>query len=199
MKMYIRKTFVILITILTLGMYVPPPILNTDAAEVDSSKEKVNDDTFKRHEMEWSFEAVHSSTYKDRFWSLHDITNLAKMQTITKLGPKIIDSVDETSLDTIMWNIEEVITSLLQDKEDAIYYYGISEELAPGYGEKIFNIYDIRTNEDIARFHVSRINKPMEGYYFNFHYHLSEDNFEEHYPIGEIYYHKNTPPKWMAH
>src|SRR5690625_2926285 len=99
----------------------------------------------------------------------------------------------------ILPTMEEALQHILTDigEEDATYI-GITEQLSTGYGEKIFHVYDYRTKNDIARFHVRRDNRPLEGYWFNFHYHLYDDNFEKHYEIGEIYWDKNIPPKWMS-
>src|SRR5699024_12744030 len=87
----------------------------------------------------------------------------------------------------ILPEIENVITHMLTDMEDEAPYIGITEKPSTGYGERIFNIYDYRTQRDIARFDVRRDNRPQDGYWFNFHYHLGDDNFEKHYEIGEIY------------
>src|SRR5699024_9546688 len=126
------------------------------------------------------------------------ITDQAKEQTLTKFGPKITNQVETEFTMAILPIMEEVITDLLAQKEDELLFLGVTESPTKGYGEKIFNIYDYRTNKDIARFDVRRDNRPQDGYWFNFHYHLCDDNFETHHEIGEIYWDKNTPPKWMS-
>jgi hypothetical protein len=198
MKQYFRKILVIFITILTLGMYVPPLLLNVEASDVDSSKAKINDESQASHSN-----FVHSTqqlrTHDQSIWTFNEMINLAKNQTITKLGPKIVDTLEKSFLEDVLDNMEIAVSNIIMDLgTDNTYFYGISEDLTPGYGEKIFELYDIRTNETIARFDVSRVNKPMEGHWFHFHYHLAQDNFTEHYTIGEIFYNKNTPPKWMS-
>ncbi|QHS22804.1 hypothetical protein GWK91_07535 [Virgibacillus sp. MSP4-1] len=209
MKPEIKKFLLIAITILTLGMYTPPALLEADAAEseeVDSSKTKSNNDTQTEndtitHEINDYFNLTnfHAPQADDHHTTQSALTEIAKEQTKAKLGPKIMDQVEDDFITEILPNIEKTIHTLLKniDKQD-IRYYGVSEEAVSGYGEKIFVLYDVRTNNEIARFDVRRENRPHEGYWFNFHYHLEEDQFEKHYNIGEIYYDKNTPPRWMS-
>ena len=188
---------------MTLGMYVPPAILTADAEqdkENFASKSNVNDAVFRpapnlrEEKIDVSIEAENKEDY---FTSV--ITEKAKEQMMTKLGPKIAKQIEDDFIAIIIANMEEVIQMIVAEagNEESIYF-GITEQPTKGYGEKIFNIYDYRTKEDIARFDVRRDNRPLEGYWFNFHYHLSKDNFEKHYEIGEIYWDKNIPPKWMS-
>ena len=206
MKLWFRKITVVLITILTLGMYVPPIVLNP---EVDDNKDEVtskatNDDAT-RVTINTSAE-VPSKRFSNDFTiqtkqeeMIESLTHKAREQTISKLGPRIMKEVDQEFNENILPAIDEVLQSFLAEGEEKqLPYYGITEHPTGGVGEKIFHVYDVRTNKDLARFHVRRDNRPQEGYWFNFHYHLSKDNFEEHHEIGEIYWDKNTPPKWMA-
>ncbi len=62
----------------------------------------------------------------------------------------------------------------------------------------MFNIYDEQTGKDLIRFHVRTENRPGEGYYYNFHYHTAEDQFATHHNLGDVYWSKNTPPKWLS-
>ncbi|GAE94956.1 hypothetical protein JCM21714_4157 [Gracilibacillus boraciitolerans JCM 21714] len=60
-------------------------------------------------------------------------------------------------------------------------------------------MHNIKEKQDVARFHVNRVRKPQDGYYFQFHYHLPNDQYEEHLPLADIYWGgKDTPPKWMS-
>ncbi|MEI3614110.1 YpjP family protein [Pseudogracilibacillus sp. SO30301A] len=205
MKLWMRKTFVILIAIMTLGMYVPPVSLNTDAAESkdisSNSSPSENNEYAKVVDLEESESTFESSSFDSDsdidFASL--LITKAQEQTITKLGPKIASQIEDEFTVSILPGIEEVITTIIADaEEDAVPYYAITERPSSGFGERIFHVYDERNKKDVARFHVRRENRPLEGYWFNFHYHLSKDNFEEHYEIGDIYWDKNTPPKWMS-
>jgi len=206
MKIWLRKVTVVLITIMTLGIYAPPIHINTD---LDKSNDVAQSKSNATENIQTIVDRVDKpsdtsltaslSGETEQIDKINVLTEKAREQAISKLGPKIIKEVDHEFNETILPNIERVLKTVLNESEEAeLPYYGITEHPAGGLGEKIFHVYDMRTNKDLARFHVRRDNRPQEGYWFNFHYHLSKDNFEEHHEIGEIYWDKNVPPKWMA-
>ncbi|QHE53318.1 YpjP family protein [Pontibacillus sp. HMF3514] len=210
MKPWFRKIFVVFVAILTLGLYIPPTHLDAEAAdknEVISPERNLDNDSIStgketpsdpiditiEEEPQNDIEPPSTEFY------ISAITEQAKEQTVSKLGPRIFEKVEVDFEKDILPNIEDVVQSILaQASDDEVPYYSISEEPSAGYGEQIFSLYDERSNQELARFHVRRDKRPGEGYWFNFHYHLSQDAFEEHHPIGEIYWDKNTPPKWMS-
>ncbi|MFZ3579711.1 YpjP family protein [Virgibacillus sp. DJP39] len=200
MKLWFRKISVVLITIMTLGLYIPPTYLDADA---EKSKEAVSsNDTIKQDEItsitEISEENELDVTLEDDDF-ISVLTEQAKEQTISKLGPKISNQIEADFETTILPNLEIVLQDILANAgEEASAYLAITEGPTQGFGERIFNIYDNRTKKDIAKFHVRRDNRPQEGYWFNFHYHVSSDGFENHHEIGEVYWDKNVPPKWMT-
>ncbi|WP_249869535.1 YpjP family protein [Oceanobacillus saliphilus] len=202
MKFWMRKIAVVLITIATLGIYTPTALLemNTDESEdTFSSNADVNETVSESSEAEQiDFNIAHEEI-ASRDYVVNQLTEKAKEQTITKFGPKIADRVEDEFTSIILPNIESVLQTIVEENASDDYtYFAITEEPAKGYGERIFNVYDNKKDEDVAKFHVRRDNRPLEGYYFNFHYHLSNDGFKEHYNLGEIFWEKNTPPKWMA-
>jgi hypothetical protein len=203
MNQWLRKISAILITFMTLGLYVPPIHLDAEsvnskevAPETDSSNLQ-NSDVIRDEDIL----PIDESELADQANSdviIHQLTEKAKEQTVAKLGPRIVNHVQDDIVMFILPTIESTLQSILKEADTEVQYYSISESPASGYGEKIFHIYDERTKKDVAKFHVRRDNRPSEGYWFNFHYHLDKDNFEEHHFLGEIYYDKNTPPKWMS-
>lgn len=203
MKLWGRRIFVVLVSVLTLGMYIPPTYVHTDAAENKEVAKQDDANTFTTP----SDELVDDDPEEDESVPESDSTedhvkviiDQAKAQTVTKMGPRIIEKVDADMTNDILPKIEEVVEMIVVEAGDEeVPYYEISEESTPGYGEKIFNLYNHKTKEEIARFHVRRDKRPGEGYWFNFHYHLNQDDFVKHHSIGEIYWEKNTPPKWMS-
>ncbi|MFD1851920.1 YpjP family protein [Oceanobacillus bengalensis] len=198
MKLWMRKILVALITVATLGMYTPVALLEVDA---DNSKDSLSEADLQNREAtkaEVTVDTPISQNVNNKAYFIDTICEKAKTQTLMKFGPRIADRVEDEFAETILPTIENVIETLVDQAGDEYIYYGITEQPAKGYGERIFHVYDYRTQDDIARFHVRRDNRPLEGYYFNFHYHLSNDGFKEHHQIGEIFWAKNTPPKWMA-
>ncbi|MBB5172605.1 YpjP family protein [Texcoconibacillus texcoconensis] len=209
MKLWLKKISVVLITLMTVGMYIPPTYLDGNAesskAVSDSedqgealaaepnavnTEESLDEDS----SIEEAFADLDSNTYV-----IDALSEQAVDYTMAKLGPKIIEKVEDDVMTTILPNIEEVLEMLLHEEDpEKLKYLSISELGSSPYGEKIFHLYDDLSEEEIAMFHVRRDKKPKDGYWFNFHYHLSDDDFEEHYNIGDVYWDKNTPPKWMS-
>lgn len=202
MKLWMKKALVALVAIATLGIYTPTALLEIDGednkdtlsskAEFDQATEvRASETTFENYETMLEVE-----TEPDY---LRELQEQAKIQSLMKFGPRIAEQVEDEFSAVILPKMESVLEELAAEAGDeAVRYYGITEQPAKGYGERIFHVTDYRTEEDIVRFHVRRDNRPLEGYYFNFHYHLQKDDFREHHNLGEIYWNKNTPPKWMA-
>ncbi|KGX91312.1 hypothetical protein N781_04395 [Pontibacillus halophilus JSM 076056 = DSM 19796] len=203
MKRWMRKGFVALVAVMTLGMYVPS--IDIDAKVADQGKIE-KEDSFKTTPLHLKSTIPYEggldySSDGDAYVSdpVQWMADQAKEQTITKLGPKIYQKVEDEMEEVILPRIEEVIQQLTVELgEDRTRYLEVAETPSAGYGERIFNVQDGRTEEVLAKFHVRRDNRPGEGYWFNFHYHSYKDQFEEHYVIGDVYWDKNTPPKWMT-
>lgn len=106
----------------------------------------------------------------------------------SKITPKIKARYEAEIFPIYRQKIEEIATSTS----------AISSKPSGEYGEKIFHLYDRDSQKDMLRAHVRVEKRPKEGYYFTFHYHLADDEFQSHRDIGEIYWSKNTPPKWLS-
>ena len=205
MKQWIKKIAAVMITIVTLGIYIPPGFLTSDIDQDKqnlASKSNVDEALFsvETESIDNIYDEpsnLDETDNQDTF--VHIMTEQAKEQTLTKFGAKISNKVENEFMTTILPHMEFVLGMILDEiGEEESIYFGITENPTAGYGEKIFNIYDYRTQRDIARFDVRRENRPLDGYCFSFHYHLSKDNFEKHYELGDIFWDKNMPPKWMA-
>ncbi|SFB30395.1 YpjP-like protein [Lentibacillus halodurans] len=203
MKLWMRKIFVALIAVITLGLYIPE--FDADV-EAEQSKEEIdpNSDFHDKtgindhHEMPIltadPFESYPEQSAVDPMLALSE---KATEQAMIKMGPRIAGKVEAEFRQDILPSMEEALHMIMQKKTE-VQYYSITEQPSDGFGERIFNIYDERTGKDIARFDVRRVKRPMEGYWFNFHYHVSSDGFDKHHEIGEIYWDKNIPPRWMT-
>lgn len=206
MKLWLRRISVAFITIMTLGLYIPPVSL-TPTAEENREEDIASD----RHATEEHLSTVSKQSEEELSIPIaeqdlshsecfvHTLKEEAKDKTLMKLGPKIAERIEDEFTTDIFPYMEEALESILAANDDDDYtYYGITAGPTKGYGERIFNVYDYRINQEVAQFHVRRDNRPLEGYYFNFHYHINDDHFEEHHHIGDIYWDKNQPPKWMS-
>lgn len=198
-----KKIAVVFVAILTLGIYIPPIHMNAEAEEGKESihNEGLSDDAPITESIIPNADEHHvkSADIPNELDYVQLLTDKAVEQTITKLGPRISEKVEDEFMESILPVMESVLESVLtKADEEALPYYAITEEPAKGTGERIFHVYDFHNKKDVARFDVRRENRPQEGYWFNFHYHLSTDDFESHHEIGEIYWNKNVPPKWMS-
>ena len=93
MKPLMRKVFVVLISVMTLGLYVPPMQIDTDAADKKelSADRHVQESPHSSKTEEFEItppSSVEPLTTDD--W-IETITEQAKTQTLTKMGPRIIE------------------------------------------------------------------------------------------------------------
>ena len=191
MPKWLKRSLVILITTLTFGTVAPPAYL---LAENNDGKQSSNftDNTI----IETTIIDNFNKDSKEEFLQLANM--MAKEQSFEKFGTKIAPVIEDEFTEVILPKMEEVIASLAdQMSESELNYLAISEKPTGGNSEKIFHIYSKETGKDIIRFHVRKDRPPLEGFYFNFHYHTYHDNFQQHHMLGSIYWSKNTPPSWM--
>ncbi|CEG27564.1 YpjP family protein [Bacillus sp. B-jedd] len=195
MKKWIRKSFVVMVSLLTFGLITPaqPGFLDRIKAENDSSERG----TFNANDSLSA--ATKSEALPDRDTMIENMVKLAKDRSYEKFGTKIKPVIENEFEQIILPKIESAITeTAMQFPDEDLAALAISEQPGGGRSEKIFNIKDSRTGKHIIRFHVRRDNPPQSGYWFNFHYHTFDDNFTNHHELGSIYWDKNMPPKWMA-
>jgi hypothetical protein len=196
MPKWLRKSLVVMITVLSFGMVTPSQAAWLEELSQDSGLER---------------DIVESKSQNDDL-HLHSITNIptreqfiddilvqAENYAYKKFGSKIKPVIEDEFKEVILPEIEKVIEEVtLKIPEKNLQYLNISEFPTGGLSERIFHIQNELNGEDIIRFHVRRDNPPQQGYWFNFHYHTYLDGFQNHHTIGSIYWNKNTPPKWMS-
>ncbi|MBS4217373.1 YpjP family protein [Bacillus sp. FJAT-49711] len=198
MKSFLRKSLIVLVSILTFGTVTPSHALwseNDDAPRAqhrgDSSNETAQKPIFESQIQ------VEEKSHKEKF--IEVMTDEAERQSLIKFGPKISNVIKDEFQEIILPNIEEAIEmTAAQFPDDELVNLAITEMPGGGVSEKIFNIYHAETKQDVIRFHVRREKPPLEGYRFNFHYHTYHDQFQTHYTIGTIQWNKNTPPNWQT-
>lgn len=201
MPKWLRKSFVVLVSILTLGMVTPSPDFLYDNANAQKqpkrdtyesdSAEKLDETTAEESNFE------EASSVKDVF--IQNMVKEAEEQSYRKFGPRIKPVIEDEFKELILPNIEKAIATVAaQYPNEELSRLEVTEVPGGGTSEKIFHIMDSRTKTDLIRFHVRRDHPPLEGYWFNFHYHTHHDNFQAHHHLGSIYWDKNTPPKWKS-
>lgn len=193
MNNWIRKSFVVLVSILTFGLVIPTQLINNVDAEKPTKRDIFESATF-INEAELAEE---SEFDKDQF--IDDLIKQAELQSYQKFGTRIKPIIENEFREIIMPNIEKALLDLAEQFPDEdLIHLSITESPGKGQSEKIFHIKNNESNKDVIRFHVRRDNPPQAGYWFNFHYHTYHDDFQSHHELGSIYWDKNTPPKWMS-
>jgi hypothetical protein len=197
MKSWWQKSLMIAVAVLTLGVITPNHMIWETLLDEKSG--------FKSHETgtdnkQYTYEWIDLSEYYDTGQTvLNSFYQLSEEQAYIKFGSRIGPVIQDQFQTAILPNIQQAIDMHLGNLgAEKLNRLAISEKPAGDYSEKIFHIYDTETNKDEIRFHVRTEKKPQEGYSFNFHYHLAEDNFQKHFALGDIYWSKNTPPKWLS-
>lgn len=208
MKKWLKKITVMTVAIITLGFYVPSTGMNTSAEADDnknpySSKSDVERNPYPPNTAVEKVEFTHYEDFtvplKVSDYIFIDISEKAKELTYMKLGPRILSEIEDEFSEVVFPAMEKTLQTVLQQADEKdLPYYKVTKEPSNGLGERIFHLTDERTDEDLMKFHVRRDHRPWEGYSFNFHYHMSDDQFERHYVIGDIYWDKNKPPQWMS-
>lgn len=195
MKLWWRRIAVVFITILTLGIYTPTNLLEIDADKRSDSNLSSSSDIETTSVIEETTQSYIVGNPKEVY--LEHLHKEAKELSLEKFESRITDKVENEFAAVILPQMETLLADLVEHSEE-YKDIAITEKPSEGYGERIFNVSNNNTNETLVKFHVRRENRPLEGHYFNFHYHLNKDRFQKHYHIGDIYWDKNTPPKWMA-
>lgn len=191
MKKWIQKTMILAVALLTFGVISPSHAIWENLLDEKSTESK---QLSTRNE---SYYPILDELEDESF--IEEAKTAAKEQSYIKFGSKIGPVIENQFNEVILPKIEEAIELTLSSYDnDRPKTLAITEKPAGDYSEKIFHIYDTTSNKDVIRFHVRTLKKPQDGYFFNFHYHTADDQFSQHYVLGDIYWSKNTPPKWLS-
>ncbi len=194
MKKWFQKSIIITVALLTFGLISPNHLIWEQLLDTKNPTKSIASDA---NTVE--FEQVSFLDSLETPDVSEDITNAAREQAYIKFGNRIGPVIRHEFDDVIFPRIQEAIdTTIAKADKERIANLSITEHPSGEYHEKIFHIYNEDTRKDLIRFHVRTDKKPQEGYYFNFHYHLAEDQYTKHYALGEIFWSKNTPPKWLS-
>ncbi|GEK32975.1 YpjP family protein [Kurthia sibirica] len=193
MKNWIQKFLVSAVAVVTLGVITPShTIWNNLIDEQASAKSQYADHTVQHKTT--AYIATNDLVQEI------DLIAVAKDQAYqkfgTKIGPKIQDDFDTIIFPKMQQAMDDTLINMKEKMDSSTI--AITENPSGNYSEKIFNMYNVATGEDLIRFHVRTENRPFDGYYYNFHYHASDDDFVSHHDLGELYWSKNTPPKWLS-
>ncbi|MCU9613639.1 YpjP family protein [Caldibacillus lycopersici] len=198
MKKWLKKSFVALITLVTFGLVTPYQSMEAASEHLDKSdKDDVIESKSVEQRQAFEYELFEETRESIRTNFLNQVYVMGESQAWKKFGEKIGPVIEDEFQDIILPKIETAIEEVTNQFDDEdLQFLSISQTPGKGKSEKIFHIYNEKTGKDIIRFHVRRDLRPLEGYWFNFHYHTYHDNFQSHHELGDIYWDKNTPPHW---
>ena len=194
-----KKTLILSVALLTFGLITPNHEI-WESLENNSSNSRASNSNYEKSvsdtqhtSIELSRTSPESSIEES---PLDSILSAAKEQSYIKFGSKITPVIRDEFEEEIFPKLQEVLTTSIDN--ESLKYVVITQQPSGQYGEKIFHLKDRNSGKDLFRFHVRTEKRPQEGYYYNFHYHKQEDQFVVHHDLGEIYWSKNTPPKWLS-
>ncbi|MFD4818157.1 YpjP family protein [Peribacillus butanolivorans] len=195
---WFRKSLVILVSVLTFGLVTPSDL--SWLAEADSLKDTKKGLVEEEHLSYLSSQKpteIEEEFNREEF--LSGILDKAEENAFMKFGEKINPKIGDEFKIAILPKMEDAITEITsQFPDEKLQQLTITEQPSAGRAEKIFHIFDSISGKDIMRFHVRQENPPLEGYWFDFHYHTYHDSYATHYDLGKIYWDKNTPPEWTS-
>lgn len=197
MPKWLRKSLVVMITVLSFGMVTPSQAAWLEELSQDPSLNRDIHESKPQDDDDYHLDRITGVPSREQF--IDEILVQAESYAYQKFGNKIKPVIEDEFKEVILPEIEKVIEEVtLQFPEGNLQYLNISEFPSGGISERIFHIQNQLNGEDVIRFHVRRDNPPQQGYWFNFHYHTYLDGFQNHHTLGSIYWDKNTPPKWMT-
>ncbi|MBO0994818.1 YpjP family protein [Bacillus sp. SD088] len=200
MRTWIRKSLIILVSVLTFGVVTPSHAFWSQNQEVTKTLQRTPNSSSTSENRPSEHEVQIPVTLSEKVPEDDIVGSLigkAEQQAMLKFGPKISTVIESEFNDVIMPRISEAIEmTVAQYPGDELKNLAITEKPGGGVSEKIFNIYHAETGKDLILFHVRRDKPPLAGYQFNFHYHTYHDQFQAHYTMGTIYWSKDTPPNW---
>lgn len=197
MKKWFQKAMVSAVAVVTLGLISPSHAFWETVFEGHSnSKTQIENKLAQTTLVAYAEERQIEQTIDEQPIDLiEEARQQSYMKFGTKIGPKIQNDFDTMIFPKIQEAIDMTVARL---NDEDLSNLAITENPSGNYAEKIFNVYNRNTHEDIIRFHVRTENRPLDGFYYNFHYHTYDDQFATHYDLGDIYWSKNTPPKWLS-
>lgn len=198
MKKWLQQLMVISVAFVTFGVISPSHEIWAALQQKENIKEAGETQHDSRYGMQFDSPFLSEQAQQPKMATADELItgarDLAYVKFGSKIGPAIGDEFDEV----IFPQIEQIIRETYGEQFQMDRKLAISQQPSGGHAEKIFNIKDAETDKNLLLFHVRTEKRPQDGYYFNFHYHQAADEYETHFALGDVYWSKNTPPKWLS-
>ncbi|MCQ2009358.1 MAG: YpjP family protein [Sporolactobacillus sp.] len=205
---WIKKSLVACVAVLTFGTVIPTlPAHYLDKENDKQNVQKAGNDVAAsgfETELATKKESHNSWKLKDSKEDLLDgfssyAAREAEKQGATKFGSRITERINRQYTEQIVPAFAQALQEI-GDVHSLAWIRELDVTHAPsqGFGERIMHVYNKQSGKEVLKLHVRRDHPPLDGYYFNFHYHTALDDFQQHHEIKTIYWGKNMPPKWRA-
>ncbi|MDN4607652.1 YpjP family protein [Sporosarcina highlanderae] len=200
MKKYFQKLFIAIVAVLTLGVISPSHEIWTTLQPKDDTRE-TDLPSLQKHGLQLGLEdsiferEIFAQTPSIEEILFNPAKELVYLKFGSRIGPVIKHEFDQVIFPKMSEVIESTVASAGGLDNGRI---SITETPSGNYAEKIFHVSDTEAKKDLIRFHVRTEKRPQDGYFYNFHYHTADDDFTVHHSLGDIYWSKNTPPKWLS-
>lgn len=197
MKKWLQKGLMITVAMLTLGSITPTHEM-WDAFDEKAKTVAAAAPTYTEQTAHYEHKPIEPVLLtKERV--TQQFIEAAREQAYVKFGARIGPKIEQNFEEVVFPKMEEVIEmTVARMHEHDLSQLAMTEKPSGAYAEKIFHIYNMQTEEDVIRFHVRTDKRAQDGYYYNFHYHTAEDDFVTHYTLADVFWAKDTPPKWMS-
>ncbi|RYL93551.1 YpjP family protein [Sporolactobacillus sp. THM19-2] len=208
---FMRKTLIGIVAVLTFGAIVPTFPANyldkqSDKQNIQSTKGQKTDLPAYVETQEasrrtgWSA-AVPDDEPVEKLISAFSSYALLEVryQGLHKFGRRITEKMGYQYATEVAPAFAAVIRELSRGHDSEwVRSLAVTHSAAPGLGERILHIYNTDSGKNVLKLHVRRDHPPLDGYWFDFHYHSARDGFQAHHELKKIYWGKNIPPKWRA-
>lgn len=198
MKKWLQQLMIISVAFVTFGVISPSHEIWSTLHEKEDVKETDQPQYTTQYAVDFDDSYFNKLNATEDFLTEEDLVNGAHTLAFTKFGSKIGPIIEDEFDEVIFPQIEQVIREKIGEHVRMNRKLAISEQPSGGTAEKIFNIKDVDADKNLLLFHVRTEKRPQDGYFFNFHYHLPEDDYQTHHALGDVYWSKNTPPKWLS-
>jgi hypothetical protein len=213
MQMWLRKLLVGMVAVLTLGTIVPTGYLHINnktaredvqEAQAEGYSHSILDARPEEKQRRTETEETDAESRPLSRTELQDqLVSLSVKEAVNqgekKFGLRIQKQIGNEYEQMIVPKFSQAVRTMSnQLSDEQLRQVSISRHPSSGLGERIIHIYDENSKESYLKLHVRRDHPPLEGYWFNFHYHTYEDGFTGHHDLAKIYWNKNTPPNWQA-
>lgn len=206
---FIKKSLVALIAVLTFGTVIPTfPTHYVDKQDDKEAVQKEKDAVsasalYGQASLEKRAQGLEPVYEKSEEELIADFSSYAlieaKDQGLHKFGSRVTSKIGSQYVGEIAPAFADAVRAVSAGHDKQwIRGLAVTHSASAGNGERILHVYQTDSGRELLKLHVRRDHPPLDGYWFDFHYHTALDGFQRHHELKRIYWGKDMPPKWQA-